>query len=153
MCQWYSCQCDVNRNGNLHENCLLISFDVVNMFPSIDNKMGIESVKNIWLNSGDIIPPAQCIIETLELCLKCNNSICNNQHYLQVDDTAEGVHMSSFCNDTAMYSYDLKVLSYVPAVKCWKRFLDDVHVLWEYSRDGLDNIISFMNSIDLFKQT
>ena len=123
------------------------------MFPSIDNKMGIESMKNILLNSGDIIPPAQCIIETLELCFKCNNSVCNNQHYLQVDDTAEGAHMSSLYSDTANYSYDLKALSYVPAVKCWKRFRDDVHVLWEYSRDDLDNIISFMNSIDLFKQT
>lgn len=25
---------DYNRNGNLHENCLLVSFDVVNMFPN-----------------------------------------------------------------------------------------------------------------------
>ena len=40
---------DLNRNGNLHENCLLVSFDVLNMFPSIDNKMKIESGKNILL--------------------------------------------------------------------------------------------------------
>ena len=40
---------DLNRNGNLHENCLLVSFDVVNMFPSTDNNMGIESVKNMLL--------------------------------------------------------------------------------------------------------
>ena len=38
---------DLKRNGNMHENCLLVSFDVIDIFPSIDNKMGIESVKNI----------------------------------------------------------------------------------------------------------
>ena len=40
---------DLNRDGNLHENCLLVSFDVVNMFPSTDSNMGIESVKNMLL--------------------------------------------------------------------------------------------------------
>ena len=63
---------DLNRNGNLHENCLLVSFDVVNMFPSIENKMAIESVKNILLNRDDNTPPGECIIEALELCLNCN---------------------------------------------------------------------------------
>ena len=48
---------DFNRNRNLHENCLLVSFDVVNMFPAIDKKMGIGSVKNILLNRDDNIPP------------------------------------------------------------------------------------------------
>ena len=29
----------------LSENCVLVSFDVVNMFPNIDNKSGLLSVK------------------------------------------------------------------------------------------------------------
>ena len=120
----------------MHENCLLVSFDVVNMFPSIDNKMGIESVKNILLSRDDTITPAECIIEPLELCLNCNNSIFNNQHYLQVD-------MSCSHSNIVMYCCDLKAFSYVPAVKCWRRFRDDVFVLWEHSRDDLDNVFSF----------
>ena len=87
------------------------------MFPSIDNKMGIESVKNIFLNRYNNIPPAECIIEALELCLNCSDSIFNNQHYLQ------GPHKSCSYIDIEMYSYDFKALSYVPAVKCWKVFM------------------------------
>ena len=60
------------------------------MFPSIDNKMGIESVKKILLNRDDDTPPAECIIEALQLFLNCNNLIFNNQHYWQVDGTAQG---------------------------------------------------------------
>ena len=103
--------------------------------------MGIESVKNILLSRDDTITPAECIIEPLELCLNCNNSIFNNQHYLQVD-------MSCSHSNIVMYCCDLKAFSYVPAVKCWRRFRDDVFVLWEHSRDDLDNVFSFMNSID-----
>ena len=35
------------------------------------------------------IPLAECIIEPLELCLSCNNSIFNKQHYLV--GTVEGL--------------------------------------------------------------
>ena len=52
---------DYNRNGKLHGNCLLVSFDVINMFPSIDNKVRIESLKNILL--------AQMIIHHLQNAL------------------------------------------------------------------------------------
>ena len=43
-------------------------------------------------------------------------------------------------------------MSYVPTVKCWKRFRDDVFVLWEHSRDDLDKFFNFMNSIDSSKK-
>ena len=71
---------DLNRNGSLYENCLLVSLDVVNMFLSTGNKMESKLVKNILLNRDDYTPPVECIIEALELCLNCNNSIFNNQH-------------------------------------------------------------------------
>ena len=55
------------------------------------------------------------------------------------------------CSNIAMYSYDLEALSYVPAVKSWKRFRDVVFVLWEHSRDDLDKFFNFMNFIDSSK--
>ena len=58
---------DLDGNENLHKNCLLVSFNVLNMFPSINNKMGIESVKNILLNRDDNITPSECIIKALRV--------------------------------------------------------------------------------------
>ena len=58
----------------LNDKCVLVSFDVVNMFPNIDNKSGLSSVKNI-LSDNDFDPDSiQCIIDALEICLTCNNS-------------------------------------------------------------------------------
>ena len=71
----------LNWNQNLHKNYLLVSFDVVNIFPSIGNKMGIESMKNILLSRDNDIPPIECIFEALDLCLNYSKSIFNNQNY------------------------------------------------------------------------
>ena len=30
---------DLSENGNLHEHCLFVSFDVIIKFPSVDSKM------------------------------------------------------------------------------------------------------------------
>ena len=45
-----------------------------------------------------------------------------------------------------------KILRYVPTAKCWKRFCDDVFVLWENSRDDLDKFFKFMSSTQPSKE-
>ena len=36
----------LNDSNILTEYCILVSFDIVNMFPSIDNESGLQPVKN-----------------------------------------------------------------------------------------------------------
>ena len=76
-------------NLNLHPESVLVSFDVINMFPSIDNKMGINSVKKFLDERVYKDPPTQCVIEALELCLSCNKSVFNNTNYIQIDGSAQ----------------------------------------------------------------
>ena len=75
-------------------NAILVSFDIVNMFPNIDNKSGLDHVKSVLLKRSTNTHPVECILEGLKLCLTCNNSIFNNGNFLQTDGTAEGPHMS-----------------------------------------------------------
>ena len=58
----------------LSENYILVSFDVVNMFPHIDNKSGLLSVKEALTNSNFDADSTQCIFDALEICLTCNNT-------------------------------------------------------------------------------
>ena len=44
------------------------------MFPVIDNKSGLQGVKNALEARQKQFSLNLCIIEALELCLKCNNS-------------------------------------------------------------------------------
>ena len=73
---------------------LLVSFDIVNMFPNIGNKSGLDAVKSVLLKRSTNTPPVKRILKGLELCLTCNNSIFNNRNFLQTDSTEQGSHMS-----------------------------------------------------------
>ena len=94
---------DETNNSNLPTNSIIVSFDIVNMFTSIDNKCGLKSVHNILELRESKFPPTSCIIETLELCLSCNNSIFNNMNYLQIHGTAQGPHISCSYADLAWH--------------------------------------------------
>ena len=69
-------------------NSVLVSFDIINMFPNIDNNLGLSSVKKYLNLCSKNIPPTNCLLEAFELCLSCNKSIFNNENYLQTDGTA-----------------------------------------------------------------
>ena len=73
-----------NESNTLTSDCRLVSFDIINMFPSIDNISRLKAVKSILDARQDQFPPTTCIIEPLKLCLECNNSIFNNKHFATV---------------------------------------------------------------------
>ena len=79
------------NNSNLYPESVLVSFHIMNMFPSIDNKMEVNSVKNFLDERACKDPPTQCVIEALGLCLSCNNSPFSNTNYIQTDGTAQGL--------------------------------------------------------------
>ena len=72
------------------------------MLRTIDNKIGINSVIKFLSKRACKKPPTLYIIEALELCLNCNNSIFNNTNYIQTDDPAQRFHMSCLNSDIAM---------------------------------------------------
>ena len=47
----------------LTDNFVLVSFDVVNMFPNIDDRSGLKSVKNILIANKFDMDSFQCIVE------------------------------------------------------------------------------------------
>ena len=81
---------NLNSSNSLTPDCKFVSFDIINMFPSIDNISGLKSVKKVLESRSNQFPHSNCIIEALKLCLEFNNSIFNNKHYLQSDVTAQG---------------------------------------------------------------
>ena len=85
---------------------MLANFDIVNMFPSIDNESWLQAVKNALETREEQFPSTPCIIEALELYLKCNNSIFNERHFLQNHGTAQGPLMFCSYGDIAIEQFD-----------------------------------------------
>ena len=86
------------------------------------------------------------------LAEECNNSIFNKKHFLQSDGTAQGPHMPCFYRDIAIQYFDVKALDYTPTIICWKRFRDDIFIVWLHSIDELDIFFDYMNKVDPTKK-
>ena len=143
---------NLNSSNSLTSDCKLASFDIINMFPSIDNISGLKSVKKVLESRSNQFHPSNCIIEALQLCLESNNSIFNNRHYLQSDGTAQGPHMSCSYSDIAIQYFDIKALEFNPPVICCKRFRDDIFVVWPHTLEELQDFFNYMNNIDQSKK-
>ena len=72
----------------------LVSLDIVNMFPSIDNQRGIQAVHDILNTRAIKKPSTDCLIEGLKLCLYNNNSVFACENLLQKNGTATGASNS-----------------------------------------------------------
>ena len=79
----------IDNSNTLTSDCRLLSFDIVDMFPSIDNTPGLKAVKSVLDARQDQFPSAACIIEALNLCLEMQQFCFNNKHFLQSDGTAQ----------------------------------------------------------------
>ena len=140
---------DIASNSlDLPLNSILVSFDIINMFPNIDNNLGLSSVKKYLYLCSKNIPPTNCLLEALELCLSCNNSIFNNENYLQTDGTAQGPHMSCSYADIAIADFDKEASEYHLTPTTWKRFRDDIFVLWPHGRESLVLFLDYINTLD-----
>ena len=93
----------IDNSNTLTSGCRLLSFDIIDIFPSIDNTPGLKAVKSVLDARQDQFPPAACIIEALNLCLECNNSvlITNISYRVTVQHKNQGSHMKCSHSDIA----------------------------------------------------
>ena len=101
----------------LPANAILVSFDIVNVLSNIDKKSGLDAVKSVFLKRSTNKPLVEFILESLEHCLTCNNSIFNNRKFLQTNGTAQGPHMSCSYIDIAMSEFDTAALRFLHSAK------------------------------------
>ena len=142
---------ELNVKG-IQEDDLLVSFDITNMFPSIDNQVGIERVRcklSEQANNFDI--PVDCIVDALKICLKRNCSTYDGQFWLQENGTAMGPKNASSYADIVAEEVDKQVVesqNIYSELKCWFRFRDDTFVLWRGSVERLQAFFQRLNTFD-----
>ena len=99
----------LNAKG-IPDNAILVSFDIVNMFPSIDNNRGIAAVKSALDSQNSLTSSTECIVEALEIYLTNNNSTFSSQNLKQTNGRAIGAASSSSYSDLAIQPIDNAVI-------------------------------------------
>ena len=79
------------------EEVLLVSWDIEAMYPSIDNKLGLEACRDALSSRSEMKPSTECILEAIKITLECKNSTFNVKHYLQIDGTAMAQKRMQLC--------------------------------------------------------
>ena len=135
---------DINHKfAPFPEGTLLVSRDVISMYPSINNEMGISACKRVLYKRTTLSPSAECLLEAIKITLNCNNSLFNNKHYCQNLGTAMGPHSSCSYAHLAMTEIGHKILDHDDRPKDlvfppeWSRFRDDCFSPWFGSHGDL----------------
>ena len=58
-----------------------MSWDVVSMFPNIDNNLSISAVRRALNSSSVNIPSTDYLVEAIEICLRVNNCQFSGQNF------------------------------------------------------------------------
>ena len=142
---------EINGNG-IPENAILVSLDIENMFPSIDNTRGIATIKKRLAKEDNFPVPIDCIIEALDIILKCNNSKFNGINYIQKNGTATGAKNSCSYSDLALEPIDEEIYkaqnTTFKEIHTYYRYRDDCFLLWVGSMDILKRFVYLVNILD-----
>ena len=80
----------LNASGPFPTGTLLVSWDMVSMFPNIDNKLGLFAFRKALNARENIFPSTTCILEAIKICLKSNHSVFKENFFLQIHGTVMG---------------------------------------------------------------
>ena len=133
----------------LPENSLLVTMDVVALYPNIPHEGGLKAIENALNRRIDRPISTDSLMELAELALKNNYFEHNSKTYKQEQGTAIGAKFApsyailymSDLEEKAINTFHLK-----PWV--WWRYIDDVFMIWEHGEESLIEFFSYLNNID-----
>lgn len=135
------------KQVKVNESTLIVSLDVDSMYTNIDHESGLEAVKQAFKDNPNPIRPDQHILELLELSLKTNDFVFNGDIFLQLKGTAMGKKYAPSYANIFMAHFEKEAMkkSYLKPT-FYRRFLDDIFLLWDHGRDNLDFFLQILNS-------
>ena len=133
----------------LTSDTILCTLDVTSLYTNIPNDEGITAVRRSLSMTRDFMhnPTNNSICDLLHLVLSCNNFQFDNKHYLQTGGTAMGTKLApSFANIFMSWFEDKFVYTYTPKPLIWKRYIDDIFMIWPHGKNSLDIFVNHLNS-------
>ena len=129
---------------------LLCTLDITSLYTNIPHNEGIQSIKELLAihRHTNTLPHNSYITELLEVVLTNSYYDCNGKHYHQVSGTAMGTKLAPSYANLFMTDFEENhVYTYHLQPKLWKRFIDDIFLIWPHSINSLLELIIHLNTI------
>ena len=136
----------------LPENAILVTDDVTSLYVNIPHEEGIEYVLHYMkLNANTLpsgAPSPHTIGVLLKTILKNNNVSFMDRHFLQLVSTAMGTKASPPYSNLFMGRHNEIIRkAFIWAITFWKRFRDDIFLIFLGTTKQLHSMKDFMTSL------
>ena len=136
----------------LPENAILVTADVTSLYTNIPHEEGIESVLHYMKLHANTLPPGTPSPHTigvlLEAILKNNNLSFMDRHFVQLVGTAMGTKAAPPYANLFMGCHEETIQeAFIWAIPFWKRFIDDIFLIFLGTTKQLQSMKDFMNNL------
>jgi hypothetical protein len=126
---------------------ILLTIDVSALYTNIPHNEGIAAIRR-WMTIHHIDTEKRDLICTLtDRVLKNNCFEFDGSIYIQQQGTAMGTRMAPNYAIIFMHMLEEQLLAInYPLPSIWKRFIDDIFVVWKHGEDNLKTFLSNINN-------
>jgi peptide-methionine (R)-S-oxide reductase len=138
---------ETNQDGPQPDGAIPVVMDINDMYGSIPWEEGLVAFEEA-INDLDGEIPIDFIMEVVKIVLACNVFEFNGVRYMQRFGASMGLVFAPPFACIFMGWLEMKMLgSYMGVLpKLWKRYIDDIFMLWHGTKQELIQFISFLNS-------
>ena len=138
------------KNLQIEANTILVTIDVKSLYTCIPHNDGIDACREALcstIEGNPDRPDVNVLICLLEIVL-CNNTFeFNNEFYKQIQGTAMGTKLAPAYANIFMGKLEHSILSQATLKPLfYKRYIDDILILWPHSESELNKFLLDMNS-------
>lgn len=133
----------------LPANCLLVTADVSSLYPNIDTKKAIIAL-DLLLREGKVAQ-TPLLVQLTRVIFENNflKSEFSSDIYHQTFGIAMGTPFAVTAANAFMYYHERDIIElYSRNLTLYKRFIDDIFVIWEGPRETLLEFLSAINTKD-----
>ena len=146
---------EINEKENLPSNAKPFSIDIKSFYTNILLRDGIEAFEEALENRDNKEIPTEYLIKLLKLVMEGNIFKFNNEFWTQLIGTSMGTRVAPTYANIFMGKLEKLMLSHCPAdlkpfLHTWKRYIDDILVIWTGTEQQFKEFFNFLNS---FHQT
>ena len=142
---------EINKNENLPPSAKPYSIDIKSFYTNILLNEGIEAFREELEKREDHSIPTEFLIKLLKLVMECNIFKFNNKFWIQLLGTSMGTRVATTYANLFMGKREKQMLENCPDqlkkfLHTWKRYIDDILVIWTGSDEEFKEFFSFLNS-------
>ena len=140
--------CNKIRNKQINQNYLLVTGDITSLYTNMNIERMLKCVKEAFQKTKIEYRSDEDILKLLEISLKNNDFIFNDQYYLQILGCAMGKRFAPALANLYLLEFDNMATTNFPIRPLYfMRYLDDIFFVWPGDLNSLKQFENYLNTL------